>query len=559
MKKNLFFLLLMGLTFASCSKDVPQNEPKILPAGSTLALDLAGDILSEAPSGEEKALDFYVANNKVQATLKGKTKAKVKTYLYSNGNLVWSADADWKVINNGAGLRYEGEITTSAPLQVGQVKLIAILANDNSPLSAPTASTAYSVKAIATGNDNTTSIDVPYAMQSDITIKDDGNISNVKSAATNKVFKPYGNILRFRMQNTTNGEVKVKYLSINLPSTSYTLKPDELSQGPKRESSYSPLSMRDIPLQDPVVIPANSTSDKNLIVWVGELTQAPRVTLICEGPTLVGYYAVYQPQKTSYTPGKQYTALLKIRDIKNPLWYFDSTTERGPYTELQVRQYTPPTGYTFVEKTQYNILWGSELTHFTPKKKSFMDAYGRRSDIRFAPGFYIIGAPFSGGVRVGNADQNHLLKENMGSIWPESQPDWDAKTRYTGYSMVYFYNAGAMTSPPKEQRPRAAFMYSWDPGPVRIDRQNYAIMTVTCKLLPPMNASNIQGIEDLADNTKMRWSGPNVETRKFYTERYNNGGTITFQDRYPVISYDGQLLDLKTGRENYIVLYKTDL
>ena len=281
------------------------------------------------------------------------------------------------------------------------------------------------------------------------------------------------------------------------------------------------------------------------------------MTLICEGPTLVGYYAVYQPQKTSYTPGKQYTALLKIRDIKNPLWYFDTTTERGPYTELQVRQYTPPTGYALVAHSQYYILWGSDLTHFTPQKKSFMDAYGRRSDIRFAPGFYIMDAPFSS-IRVGNADQNNLLKENMGPIWPESQPDWTPKTAYTGYSMVYFYNQGAMASPPKEQRPRAAFRYDWDPM-VRIDRQNYGEMTVTCKLLPPMNASNIQGIEDLADNTKMSWGGPNVEVRKFYSERYNDGGDITFQKKHPVISYDGQLLDLKTGRENYIVLYKTDL
>ena len=82
-------------------------------------------------------------------------------------------------------------------------------------------------------------------------------------------------------------------------------------------------------MQNPVVIPANSTSDKNLVVWVGELTDSPSVTLVCEGPTLVGYYAVYEPKKTSYTPGKQYSALLKIREIRNPLWYFDTGNNGG--------------------------------------------------------------------------------------------------------------------------------------------------------------------------------------------------------------------------------------
>ena len=565
MKKNLFFLLLMGLTFVSCSKDVPQNEPKILPAGSTLALDLAGDILSEAPSGEEKALDFYVANNKVQATLKGKTKAKVKTYLYSNGNLVWSADADWKVINNGAGLRYEGEITTSAPLQVGQVKLVAILASDYSPLSAPTASTAYSVKAIATGNDNTTSIDVPYAMQSDITIKDDGNISNVKSAATNKVFKPYGNILRFRMQNTTNGEVKVNSLSISLPNTSYTLKPNELSQGTKRESSYAPYSRRSIPLQNPVVIPANSTSDKNLVVWVGELTDSPSVTLVCEGPTLIGYYAVYEPKKTSYTPGKQYTALLKIRDIKNPLWYFNiGNASAQQFTKDQLLRYTPPSGYKIPSPAQWWSVFPGEDARIDPTKKSTI---GSRSDLRFPPGYIVMEAGWSGYIQVGNSYQNGLRREMMIPMLAETA-NWDPSIGYTSYSMLYLQKEGIMFTPRGDNNPRAAFRYSWSPGP--FGSGNYGKMIVTCKLLPPRASSDIREVEDLIDNTKMNWGGQNVETREFQVERVRKG---EYKGGYWVIDPKGYAdgTDLIGGvgfagpvggdsdSKYYLRVYRTDL
>lgn len=562
MKKNLFFLLLMGLTFASCSKDVPQNEPKILPAGSTLALDLAGDILSETPSGEEKALDFYVANNKVQATLKGKTKAKVKTYLYSNGNLVWSADADWKVINNGAGLRYEGEITTSAPLQVGQVKLVAILASDYSPLSAPTASTAYSLKAIATGNDNTTSIDVPYAMQSDITIKDDGNISNVKSAATNKVFKPYGNILRFRMQNTTNGEVKVNSLSISLPSTSYTLKPNELSQGTKRESSYAPYSRRSIPLQNPVVIPANSTSDKNLVVWVGELTDSPSVTLVCEGPTLVGYYAVYEPKKTSYTPGKQYSALLKIREIRNPLWYFDTGNTGGLLTRDQLLRYTPPTGYKVPTPDQWWSAFPSEGGFIAPTKKSAVEG---RSDLRFPPGYIVMNSGWTASIQVGNSYQNGLTRYSMVPMLAETA-SWDPSIGYTSYALLYLQKEGTIFTPEGENNPRAAFRYYWNPGP--FGGGNYGKMTVTCKLLPPKSSSDVKDIEDLIDNTKMSWGGQNVETREFLVERIRKGeyeashwviAPHGYGDGTDVIGGLGFVGYVSNYPKSYLRLYKTDL
>ena len=221
MKKNLFFLLLMGLIFASCSKDISEHEQKILPAGTRLQLSLSASILDDAAQQDKnntKALDFYVdTNNKVRATLKGKTSVKVKTYLYSDNTLIWSEDVDWKVINNGASLHFDKEnIVTSAPMQVGKTKLIAILATENSPLAEPTVDRQYSITAIDASNDgsNSVSIDVPYAMESNITVTTERG-TNKGTAEANRVFKPYGNILHFTIENPTNDNVTVTDLLIS--------------------------------------------------------------------------------------------------------------------------------------------------------------------------------------------------------------------------------------------------------------------------------------------------------------------------------------------------------
>ena len=332
------------------------------------------------------------------------------------------------------------------------------------------------------------------------------------------------------MQNTTNGEVKVNSLSISLPNTSYTLKPNELSQGPKRESSYSPYSRRSIPLQNPVVIPANSTSDKNLVVWVGELTDSPSVTLVCEGPTLVGYYAVYEPKKTSYTPGKQYSALLKIREIRNPLWYFDTGNTGGLLTEDQFLRYTPPTGYKKPTPDQWWSVFPGEDARIEPTKKSLI---GSRSDLRFPPGYIVMEAGWAASIQVGNSYQNGLRREMMIPMLAETA-SWDPSTGYTSYSMLYLQKEGTIFTPRGDNNPRAAFRYSWSPGP--FGSGNYGKMTVTCKLLPPRASSDIREVEDLIDNTKMNWGGQNVETREFQLERVRKG---EYKGGYWVISPHG--------------------
>ena len=329
MKKNLFFLLLMGLIFASCSKDIAEHEQKILPAGTRLQLSLSASILDDAAQQDKnntKALDFYVdTNNKVRATLKGKTSVKVKTYLYSDNTLIWSEDVDWKVINNGSGLHFDKEnIVTSAPMQVGKTKLIAILATENSPLTEPTVDRQYSVIAIDASDDgrNTVSIDVPYAMESNITVTTERG-TNKGTAEANRVFKPYGNILHFTIENPTNDNVTVTNLLISDYNTTYTLKPGELSQGTKRKDQNSGRGTKDLPIYPRISIPANSTSTKHLLLWVGELPSSPAVSVQATGsPRSLGYYATYTRGKETYDAGKTYHAKLKVREIKNPLSYF---------------------------------------------------------------------------------------------------------------------------------------------------------------------------------------------------------------------------------------------
>lgn len=329
MKKNLFFLLLMGLIFASCSKDIAEHEQKMLPAGTRLQLSLSASILDDAAQQDKnntKALDFYVdTNNKVRATLKGKTSVKIKTYLYSDNTLIWSEDVDWKVINNGAGLHFDKEnIVTSAPMQVGKTKLIAILATENSPLAEPTVDRQVSVTAIEASDDgsSTSSIDVPYAMESNITVTTERG-TNKGTAEPNRVFKPYGNILHFTLENTTGADVMVTGLLISDYSTKYTLKPDELSQGAKKKDADDIRAGQFHSISPGISISPNSTSTKHLLLWVGSLPSPPIVSLQVQGnASSLGYYATYTRTKDNFVAGKTYHARLKITDVKNPLSYF---------------------------------------------------------------------------------------------------------------------------------------------------------------------------------------------------------------------------------------------
>lgn len=143
----------------------------------------------------------------------------------------------------------------------------------------------------------------------------------------------------------------------------------------------------------------------------------------------------------------------------------------------------------------------------------------------------------------------------------------DSNTPYTSYSMLYLQKEGAMYSPRGDNNPRAAFRYSWSPGP--FGSGNYGKMIVTCKLLPPRASSDIKEVEDLIDNTKMNWGGQNVETREFPLERVRRGEyTGGYWVMEPKAYADGTDLIGGVGfggsvgpddGKCYIRLYKTDL
>lgn len=325
--KKLSLLLLAGLLLASCRQSDSEPEHKVLPAGSTLRLDLAGDIPEEGASQNQgKSLDFYIdANSKVRTSLKGKASVVVMTYLYSDNNLVWSGKVNWKVIKNATALRLEDKITTSAPLQVGKAKLVAIIASESSALTQPIIKRQNSVIPLGVSNGTDyVSIDVPYAMQSTIVIKDNGDATNIASTPeTNRVFKPYGNILHFTLQNTTDVPITVNALQISDYSVDYAMDPSKTNLEPEMQYPGYERAVTSYPLGGSITVPAGETSDKHLLLWVGTLSRKPAISLIASGVVRsLGYYGTYSPSKTSYQSGKTYHATVKIVEVKNPLSYF---------------------------------------------------------------------------------------------------------------------------------------------------------------------------------------------------------------------------------------------
>ena len=170
-------------------------------------------------------------------------------------------------------------------------------------------------------------------------------------------------------------------------------------------------------------------------------------------------------------------------------------------------------------------------------------------------------------IQVGNSYQSGLRREMMVPMLAETA-SWDPSIGYTSYSMLYLQKEGIMFTPRGDNNPRAAFRYSWSPGP--FGAGNYGKMTVTCKLLPPRVSSDIKEVEDLIDNTKMNWGGQNVETREFQLERVRKG---EYKGGYWVISPHGYAdgTDAIGGagfagppiggsdEKCYLRLYKTDL
>ena len=567
MKKNLFFLLLMGLIFASCSKDISEHEQKILPAGTRLQLSLSASILDDAAQQDKnntKALDFYVdTNNKVRATLKGKTSVKVKTYLYSDNTLIWSEDVDWKVINNGAGLHFDKEnIVTSAPMQVGKTKLIAILATESSLLTEPTVDRQYSITAIEASNDgsNSVSIDVPYAMESNITVTTERG-TNKGTAEANRVFKPYGNILHFTIENPTNDNVTVTDLLISDYNTKYTLKPDELSQGAKKKDANDIRGTRRLPIYPRISIAANNTSTKHLLLWVGSLPSTPVVSLQATGsPRSLGYYATYTNTKETYNTGKTYHAKLKIREIKNPLSYFaDGFVDKlsGGLLSMSTianRNYSPTVVRQLVGRFSTKQLlgesdWGAENDMFYPARYVYRPIRGYR--VPTEGNFQSIGlhtGPRHGGfyhevdysgvttpsyeymeyisvaTTIGNfyswrgAWQHLFAKIPYQGLGSPGDPLSLEMQRFdiTNYALGYIeYNRDWATGTITRKFNKAfAFRYKWDHA--------HKYHLIQCKFV---GTENITSVQQLKDQPESFWNQGNVERRELpcITTKYTSG------------------------------------
>ena len=329
MRQFLLVLVAGVALLSSCTKgDTP--ETRLIPQGSTISLDVIAST-PEAPSKAEKSLrsvDFFIDGaEKVRATLKGKTKVKVHTYIYSGSTLVWDGDPDWSVKEDGKTLKLsENDILLRGTLDPASARLVAVISDVAHSGTSLNFSGQTNLKALVVDNTGNTKVSLPVPFVLSSTLSFDGTEASNKSLPiTDRKFKPKGYLLRIKLSNETEEAVEVKgvyingkgldnsMLSVNTGTlTTYTTQNREVLLPIVEGNSGVPAS---------IIIPKNRPSDKNLLVWVNKLDRETSFDLDYRDNIIAPMAGYTQPQGI-YEEGKCYTVNIKTTRIPNPLSFF---------------------------------------------------------------------------------------------------------------------------------------------------------------------------------------------------------------------------------------------
>lgn len=326
--KWLLFSVLASTFLLSCGKDDVQN---LGGESKQVQLELSAVYNPEAAQDQQAlAMDFKEdAAGKVKASLDGKTTIPVYTYIYKGSSpirifgelLNWTVQADKKT------LKYDGPITLSsaAVTAASDLRVVAVIAdgNDQAALGKFDVTSSYLNNGTLQVFSATTptTINVPYVLEANLAKEPNGDLKTNK--ADEKIFKPYGHILRVMITNKTGKKIAVKGLSSNkLLAKSATLA--VLPGAEKTLTREEEQDRIDLNFSENIEVENNQTADKYVLLWVPKMNAAGtyRLDLMVEGVDPTRLYTISQTTKTpsQLKNGKIYNLKIEVyKTIINPL------------------------------------------------------------------------------------------------------------------------------------------------------------------------------------------------------------------------------------------------
>ena len=325
--KWLLFSVLASTFLLSCGKDDVQN---LGGASKQVQLELSAVYNPEAAQDQQAlAMDFKEdAAGKVKASLDGKTTIPVYTYIYkgSSPTRIFGELLNWTVQPDKKTLKYDGPITLSSATvaSASDLRVVAVIADGTDR-----ATDKFSVTSSYLNNGTLqvfsattpTTINVPYVLEANLTKGGNGELKTNK--ADEKIFKPYGHILRVMITNKTGKKIAVKGLSSNkLLAKSATLA--VLPGAEKTLTREEEQDRIDLNFSEKIEVENNQTADKYVLLWVPKMNAAGtyRLDLMVEGVDPTRLYTISQPTKTpsQLKNGKIYNLKIEVyKTIINPL------------------------------------------------------------------------------------------------------------------------------------------------------------------------------------------------------------------------------------------------
>lgn len=253
-KKSLSFgLFSLLLVLGSCSKNEPTSASitEIEDKGNyeTVVLSLGSDMQGASDAGEDSPrVGFYEINAGGRSTAQvsfgadGQNHHVYTVIVRKNDNVVlFEKNLQWTVSNSGKRLQYDGELKIQRIRQNGvsidpELQLVAIPNNgtlparvgesfvytaDSQVAEVPTTATTYGTAQVYNS--------VPFVMSIKVKRKGPHGEDSKKliNGEENAKFKPQGNLVRFRIKNSTSAPIRVESIGrppYYVPSLSINIK-----------------------------------------------------------------------------------------------------------------------------------------------------------------------------------------------------------------------------------------------------------------------------------------------------------------------------------------------
>ncbi len=326
--KWLLFSVLASSFLLSCGKDDIQNHGG---ESKQVQLELSAVYNPEAAQDQQAlAMDLKDEAGRVKASLDGKTTVPVFTYIYMRSSpiRIFGERLNWKVQPDKKTLKYEGQISLSAATvtSASDLRVVAVIADGNDLATAHkfdiTSSYANGGTAQVFSATTPTTINVPYVLEANLKKGIHGALET--NQADQKIFKPYGHILRVKITNKTGKKIAVKGISSNkLLAKGATLA--VLPGAEKILTREEEPNRIDLTLSEKIEIENGQVANKHILLWVPKMnaTGTYRLDLMVEGVDPTRLYTMISPPTklpSQLKNGKIYNLNVEVyKTIINPL------------------------------------------------------------------------------------------------------------------------------------------------------------------------------------------------------------------------------------------------